>query len=494
MSLTTALSIAQTALFNTSRQTSVVSSNIANANNEDYGRRSAVTATAGNGARIVTIQRAANDALFRQNLEALSSYQGQNTLLDGLNQLDLSINGSDDSTSPASLLGQLQQAISLYSTTPSNGSLAASAIDSANQMAQSLNNGTKAIQAFRAQMDSQISAAVSKLNDLLKNFDQANQAVVSGTRSGSDISDALDQRDSVLKQIAQYIPVSTMTRGDNDMVLTTADGTTLYETVPRTISFDPKAVYTAGIPAAPPAASVAATAGNAITIDGVPLQEGNGSNTTASGSIAAMLQLRDGVATTMQSQLDEVARGLIDSFQETDPSGAGQPVPGLFTWDGAPSMPTDATVAAGLAGTIRVNPAMDPSQPGGDATKLRDGATYVANTGNASYSDLLIKYAQNLEQPMDFDPSAGVGAKASVLDYSTDSISWLESMRQGASTAADNKNALATKTQAALSNTTGVNMDEEMSQLLDLEHAYQASAQLMKTVNDMLTSLIEAVN
>ena len=487
MSLTTALSIAQTALFNTSRQTSVVSNNIANASNEDYGRRSAVTATAGNGAQIVTIQRAANDALFRQNIEALSSYQGQSALVDGLNQLELAINGSDDSTSPATLLGQLQQAINLYSATPSNNSLAASAIDSATQMAQSLNNGTQALQSFRAQMDLQISSSVDKLNNLLQNFDQANKAVISGTRSGSDVSDALDQRDSILKQIAQYIPVSTITRGDNDMVLTTTDGATLYETVPRTIAFDPKAVYTPGM------------SGNPITIDGVPLEGGNGGNTTASGSIAAMLQLRDDVAPTMQSQLDEIARGLISSFAETDQSGGGQPdAPGLFTWSGAPSMPADATVTTGLAGSIHVNPLMDPSQ-GGNATLLRDGgangADYVGNgSGGASYSDLLIKYAQNLEQPMDFDASAGAGDKASLLDYSTNSISWLENMRQAASTAADNKNALATKTQTALSNATGVNMDEEMSQLLDLEHSYQASAQLMKTVDDMLTSLMEAVN
>ncbi|MGN6583165.1 MAG: flagellar hook-associated protein FlgK [Rhizobiaceae bacterium] len=487
MSLTTALSIAQTALFNTSRQTSVVSSNIANAGNEDYGRRSAVTATAGNGAQIVTIQRAANDALFRQNIEALSSYQGQSALRDGLNQLELAINGSDNSTSPATLLGQLQQAINLYSATPSNNSLAANAIDAATQMVQNLNNGAQAIQSFRAQMDSQISSSVDKLNNLLQNFDQANKAVISGTRSGSDVSDALDQRDSILKQIAQYIPVSTMTRGDNDMVLTTTDGTTLYETVPRAISFDPNAVYTPGM------------AGNPIRIDGVPLQPGSGGNTTASGSIAAMLQLRDDVAPKMQSQLDEIARGLISSFAETDQSGTGQPdAPGLFTWSGAPAIPAAGAVSTGLAGSIKVNPAIDPAQ-GGNATVLRDGgangANYVGNSsGGASYSNLLIKYVQNLEQPMNFDPSAGAGDKASVLNYATDSISWLENMRQAASTAADNKNALATKTQTALSNSTGVNMDEEMSQLLDLEHAYQASAQLMKTVNEMLNSLMQAVN
>jgi flagellar hook-associated protein 1 FlgK len=39
MSLTTALNIAQSALFNTTRQTTVVSQNISNSGNADYARR-----------------------------------------------------------------------------------------------------------------------------------------------------------------------------------------------------------------------------------------------------------------------------------------------------------------------------------------------------------------------------------------------------------------------------------------------------------------------
>ena len=50
--------------------------------------------------------------------------------------------------------------------------------------------------------------------------------------------------------------------------------------------------------------------------------------------------MRDNAAVTYQSQLDEVARGLIDAFKETDQSGAALPdVPGLFTYPGAPAMP-----------------------------------------------------------------------------------------------------------------------------------------------------------
>ena len=66
-------------------------------------------------------------------------------------------------------------------------------------------------------------------------------------------------------------------------------------------------------------------------------------------------------------------------------------------------------------------------------------------------------------------------------------------MRQQASTAADAKEALAQRSADALSNATGVNVDQEMSLMLDLEHTYQASARMMKTVDDMMTALLNAV-
>ncbi|RUU23586.1 flagellar hook-associated protein FlgK, partial [Mesorhizobium sp. M6A.T.Ce.TU.016.01.1.1] len=74
MSLSTALSIAQSALMNTARQTSVVSRNVADASNPDYSRRQAVVTSTAPGARSVDIQRAANELLFRQNLAALSAW------------------------------------------------------------------------------------------------------------------------------------------------------------------------------------------------------------------------------------------------------------------------------------------------------------------------------------------------------------------------------------------------------------------------------------
>ena len=483
MSLSSALNIAQSALLATSRQTSVVSRNVAGADNTDYTRRIALVTSTTPGSRSVDVQRVTNDLLFRQNLSALSAWSGQSALYSGMDQLGLSVNGVDNASSPSTAIADLQKALQLYATSPSNQNLGASVIDAAKQVVRSLNDGSKAIQDFRTQTDGQISAAVSDLNSLLSQFKDANTAIMSGTRSGTDVSDELDQRDALLKKISQYVPVSTFTRGDNDMVITTTDGTTLFETVPRSVSFEPSSGYSAGTP------------GSAIYIDNVPISAGSGGNTTADGKLAGLLQLRDGVASTMQSQLDETARGLITAFAETAPSSPN--AAGLFTWSGAPAVPAAGTLVNGLAGTISVNAAMDPSA-GGNPTLLRDGgangAAYVANTsGGSSYASLLIAYGDNLDKPMAFDPAAGISATSSVSDYAANSIGWFEGVRQQASTAADTKEALSQRTADALSNATGVNVDQEMSLLLDLEHTYQASARMMKTVNDMFSTLFTAV-
>lgn len=482
MSLSSALSIAQSALLATSKQTSVVSRNVADASNPDYTRRIAVVTSTAPGARSVEIQRTANDLLFRQNLSALSAWSGQSALYNGMDQLDLSVNGVDNASSPSTAIADLQKALQLYATTPSNQNLGTSVIDAAKQVVNSLNSGTKAIQDFRTQADSQIATAVDDLNSLLSQFQDANKAVISGTRSGTDVSDALDQRDAILKKISEYVPVSTFTRGDNDMVITTKDGTTLFETVPRSVTFAPSAGYSAGTP------------GNTIYIDNVPVSAGTGDNTTADGKLAGLLKLRDGVASTMQSQLDEIARGLVTAFAETSSS---QPnAAGLFTWSGAPAIPAAGTLVDGLAGTISINAAFDPSA-GGNPALLRDGgangAAYVVNTGGASYADLLLSYSSKLDQPMAFDSSAGITVSSGVSDYAANAIGWFEGVRQQASTNADSKQALAARTAEALSNDTGVNVDQEMSLLLDLEHTYQASAHMMKTVSDMLDSLMAAV-
>src|SRR4029079_2165233 len=104
MSLSSALSIAQSSLLATSKQTSIVSRNVADASNPDYARRTAVVTSTAPGARSVEIQRAANDLLFRQNLSALSAWSGQSTLYSGIDRLAVAVNGVDNASSASTAI------------------------------------------------------------------------------------------------------------------------------------------------------------------------------------------------------------------------------------------------------------------------------------------------------------------------------------------------------------------------------------------------------
>lgn len=227
MSLSSALSIAQSSIRNVGRQTSVVSRNVLEAGNTDYSRRTAVVSSTAPGARILEIQRATSDQLFRQNLGALSQWSGQSALYSGMDRLGVAVNGVGNAGSAASAIGKLQEAMQLYSASPSNHNLAENALDAARQVVRSLNDGTTAIQTFRSEADLEIATSVGELNNLLADFKNANDLIIAGTRAGRDVSDQLDRRDATLKQIAEYVPVTTFSRADNDMVVMTSDGTML---------------------------------------------------------------------------------------------------------------------------------------------------------------------------------------------------------------------------------------------------------------------------
>src|SRR5687768_16925504 len=105
MSLSSALSIAQSSIRNAGRQTSIVSRNVLEANNPDYTRRTAVVSSMSPGARVSDVQRATSDQLFRQNLSALSQWSGQSALFSGMDRLGVSVNGVDNAGSPATAIG-----------------------------------------------------------------------------------------------------------------------------------------------------------------------------------------------------------------------------------------------------------------------------------------------------------------------------------------------------------------------------------------------------
>lgn len=488
MSLSSALSTAQSIFNNTGIQSGVTSKNIANAQNANYVRRSAALTTGGNGALVVAIERSQNLALYRQTIESSSLFSGQHVLLAGLEEVKSLMGGNDYELSPARLIGNLRDTLQTWAAKPSESTLGATTVSTAGDLANALNNASVQLQEIRQRADDDIKQSVDALNGLLAKFELANNKVKQETAVGGDPNDALDERETLLKQISEIVGVTAVRRENDDVALYTSDGTVLFETVARSVTFVPTTAYGA------------ATTGNGIYIDGIALKPGQGADTSAKGSLQALLQLRDEVAPIFQSQLDEVARGLIYAFAEADPADPAilPTLPGLFTWDASPlAMPADGVVEPGLAGRIKINAAVIP--PAGDPTLIRDGGIngpdYVVNVdGSVGFSDLLNNYDDAFEVKLDFDTGTEIGGSLTLQAFAADSMGWLEMLRSTATSATENKLAMLSRAADAYSSKTGVSLDEELSLLLEIEQSYKAAAKLMSTVDEMMRALLEAAS
>ncbi|QND50657.1 flagellar hook-associated protein FlgK (plasmid) [Phyllobacterium sp. 628] len=489
MSLTSALLTAQSALTTTSKQTALVSRNIAGANDPNFTRRIGSVVSGPNGTTYLSVSRSADDALLSKYIETNSLYGSSSTMKSGLDRLSGIYSADNSSGSPKALLGDLRDSMQQYATQPGNAAVGETAVSKAIRLANALNEGSSQIQKLRQDADSDINDSVKNLNELLAKFETVNNRVVNGTRSGADVSDFLDQRDGLLKEISGEIGITTIKRGDNDMVIFAESGVTLFENTPRAVSFAPTSAFSAG------------TNGNQVYVDGVPLSHDTFQQPYGTGRLSGLLQLRDQVAPAYQKQLDEVARSLVTMFAEKDKkTPATLPnIPGLFTYSGAPAMPADNTISPGIAGTIKVSSAYIASE-GGSPTLLRDGGTNPANPdyvqnpdGSAGYSTRLQSLIGAINAPRTYDPAAGIGNNQSLSDYSAAAISSIESKRQSVTDTNTYNGVLASRAEDAISNASGVNIDVEMQAMLNLEHSYQASARILSAVDAMLNELLNAV-
>ena len=499
MSLSAAFNVISSSFVVNSAQTAVVSNNIANANTPGYSREIAnVVTNSYGGADVASVTREANAALLEQVSSATSQAAAQQAISDGLTTLAQTVDDSSSSSStsganqngasPSAMLANLETALTTYADSPTSSSAAGAVVSAASALASSLNNASATVEQVRERADQNMATSVGKINSLLSQFTAANNAVVTGLQSGANVASAEDARDSILTQLSQEIGVSTVTAANGSESIYADSGVTLFQDTPRVVSF------TATV------ALVDGANGSPVTVDGVPIIGANSPMPIQSGALAGYVALRDTLAPEYQAQLDQIAGGLINAFAESDQSATPTlpSLPGLFTTAGATSLPS-MSATTGLAAAIEVNPNVDPSQ-GGNPTLLRDGGVsdpgnpaYIYNTtGSASYASRIQALAGEISAPQNFDPSAGLGSSSSLADYANGSVSWLQGQNQQASNASSYQNALATQATSALSNATGVNLDAEMTNMLNLENSYASSAKLLTTVTSMFSALLQA--
>ncbi len=491
MNLTAAINAARSSITARSVESAATAENISNVNNPNFTRRQTeAVSVPGGGVLKVKISRADDIAQFRQFLEVTSSSTRSQVIVDGLRSLERTIGDPETEMSPAALITKFQNALQAYASIPHDPVVAENAIYTANNLAKGLNDATSVVQQTRAKADADIGKSVDKINLLLTRFHAANSDIVRGSGSPSELVSLLDERDSVLAQLSQELDIRTVSGKNNDLAVYAQGGAVLYEKQPRLVSFEPVSIYSPN------------TVGNQVFIDGVRVTGNPATMGMNSGRLSGLIEVRDTISITFQNQLDEVARGLIEAFAETDQSAVPTlpDAAGLFSYTGGPAVPPTGTLVVGLAGQIFINPNVD-SNVGGNVNLLRDGSisnpgnpAYTYNvTGAAGFSDRVSSLFDALSSDRTFDGNANLGVSQSLTAFSNSSASWFESMRANQTNDAEYKATLLARSSQALSQSTGVNLDNELALMMELERSYEASARLLSTIDSMFSTLLASM-
>ena len=485
MSITSALNNAYSGLTASSRAAEVISNNVANAMTEGYSRKSLVLGAAsldgvGAGVRVEGMVRAA-DPRATADRRRLDAESGEAEVVAAARSRVADVWGAPGSeTSVAARASALEIAMRDLADSPESVSLQSRAVVAGRELSRSIQNISTETARIRVDADATIARQVTTVNSALKQIEQINREIQIRNASGGDLTALEDERQRLIDQVSSLIPIKTYPRGGGTLAIYAKGGGALVDGKSFELGFSPTGVITQDM-------TIQSGALSGLTLDGEPVEIGQGGGLLDGGALAANFTVRDVIGVEEGARIDAFAMDLITRFQDpaADPTlAAGDP--GLFTVAGAAG---DPAAPEGVSRLISVNAAVDPAQ-GGLAWRMRDGVNAVSEgpAGDDSIlRSLLDAMTDRRAPPADAGLGGAYGAATLAAELSATAAESTASAEEIRTSRAAQLEVAATA-EAAL---TGVDTDQELAELLLVEQAYAANARVIQTVDSLLQQLLE---
>lgn len=480
MSLSGALNTAFSGLKANTRAANLISTNISNASNENYGRRelglSALTSDTRGGVNVYGVIRQQDTVLLSDRLvsDARTAYS---------EDMYAFAKRMEDMTGESGVAGSLTDRVTAFenallsaSSNPASTQRLELVSTNARDLATSLNTLSTEVQEARQSADTQINILVDRLNAGLERLKTINDVIVKAESTGSDTATIEDERQAILNQISEIVPLRIVERDKGAIALFTRNGGVLLDGRTYEIGF----TATGSIDA-----STTLSGGqlSGLTLNGNSTSTADG-GLFAGGSLAAQFEIRDVEAVARQAELDGIARDLIERLGPGGPDttlAAGDP--GLFTDNGV------AFVAAnevGIAGRIQLNALVAPGS--GGSWRIRDGLGAVT-AGEVGDSTLV----QGIADALGATTLPSSTALPAIAYSFVDHVSQFASSAVGERVRAENTMAYTQAQNTALKElefAKGVDTDQELQKLMQVEQYYTANAKVISTVDGLFERLL----
>jgi flagellar hook-associated protein 1 len=448
--LNTSLSIAVQALQAEQAALSVTTNNISNVNTPGYSRQVAVLNEAptfnengtvfGGGVTLEQFQSIRDQLLQLRIYEETQQQSNSQTQLNSLNQVEGIF--SDPTKGVGGALSAFFNSISQLSTNPTDSNARQAVLTSANNLAGSFHQAVTSLNTIGTGLDQAVPQTVDQINRLTAQIAKLNGQVAQMQGLGQDPGTIQDQRDELIRQLSGLVNVN-VTQSEHGLTLTTGNG------VPLIVANQSYALQ--------------ANANNTVLEHVYSAQGQDITSQITGGQLGGTIQIRDQVLPQLFTQLNNLASQFTASFNTAHQAGfdaAGNDGGNFFT----PLAST--TDGAANFGVVITDPSLIAASSDGSA----------GSSGNLT--QLLGLRDQQL-------PSG-----ASPLDMYSNLVLQVGNLGANAQSDVTSSNASVLQLTDQRSSVSGVSLDEETTNMIRYQRAYEASARVVTTVDSMFSTLM----
>jgi flagellar hook-associated protein 1 FlgK len=307
-----------------------------------------------------------------------------------------------------------------------------------------------------------VQTLVTDVNATASSIAELNQSIKTATMSNLNSNDLQDKRDSLVLHLAEQIG-ATATQMDDGTLTVSVGGISLVSgrnVVPLKL-----------------AGAVGST--DATTDPVTIVTDPGGAAVQAGGTAGGQLATMNTIIPGYQGQLDAIAQQLADQVNGVHETGwdlnGNQGGPLFDNGAGDPTAVTAANISVAIKDPKAIAAAaLSQSDTGGQISADHDVASQ------------LYQLRLGVLQP---DGTYADGADATYRKM----IVVLGVQASTTSNSLTTQSAVSTQVDASRESTSGVNIDEEMTNMLQFQHAYAAAGQLVSTVQSMMDTLINMV-
>jgi flagellar hook-associated protein 1 FlgK len=213
VNLSNVLSIGANGLAAASQGTQVASQNISNASTTGYTRRianmSPIPLSEGGGVRANGSSRETDSYLERRGLGARAQTGEANARVQTLAIMDTVFGDGQGSVGDA--IDAFDASVTDMASTPNSTSVRQVVLSRADDLTQAFHHTSEALTGARVDANARITDSVDKVNQKLTQIGALGAQIVAAKNVGQEAGDLEDKRDQLIRDIADTLPVSTLT-------------------------------------------------------------------------------------------------------------------------------------------------------------------------------------------------------------------------------------------------------------------------------------------